>query len=107
MEIFSCQVLILTARRAAAILVLAGLIIGGMAPSGIADQIIPQKLIAHSASDQATLGWPRWKGYISADNPDNVWISYANSSGSAPNLSYSTNGGATWNSNVIQINFDG
>jgi hypothetical protein len=72
-----------------------------------ADQVAVQKRVSTTESDGSTLGWPRWKGYMSQSDPNRIWISYAGGSGSAPNLNYTTDAGDSWNSNTIQISFDG
>ena len=65
-------------------------------------------LIGHSIVDGATLGIPRWKGYMSQSNPQNFWASYANGgSGFPSDISYTTDGGESWSSQDIQISADG
>ncbi len=59
-------------------------------------------LVTTSSVQGATLGIPRWKGYMSPTNPDKFWLSFAND-GSTNNMSYTTNAGATWSSNTITI----
>ena len=107
MGIHNRQTLVIAARRTVAVLAFAALTLCGLAPAGVADQIISQKKIASSSSDQATLGWPRWKGYMSFSEPNRFWVSYAGARSSASNLSYTTNAGDTWSTNTIQINSDG
>ena len=78
-----------------------------MAGSILADQVGTPVRVAGSTSTNATLGIPRWKGYMSESNPNHFWLSYAQASSSAGNVNFTTNGGATWSSNVMQTNFDG
>jgi hypothetical protein len=60
-------------------------------------------LVTTSGVDGATLGIPRWKGYMSPTNPDKFWLSFANSGGSSNDLCFTTNAGATWSGNTITI----
>jgi len=60
-------------------------------------------LVTTSGANGATLGIPRWKGYMSPTNPDKFWLSFANSGGSSNNLCFTTNAGANWSSNTITI----
>lgn len=72
-----------------------------------ADQVVAQRLVSSTESTGSTLGWPRWKGYMSQAEPNRIWISYAGGSGSAPTFNYTTDAGDSWNSSTIQISFDG
>jgi hypothetical protein len=72
-----------------------------------AQQISSPVLVATSPVDGATLGIPRWKGYMSETDPNSFWLSYANASSSGGNINYTTDGGASWSSNVIQIDQNG
>jgi hypothetical protein len=67
------------------------------------DEITTPIVIANSAAEGATLGIPRWKGYISNLDPNTIWVSYASSATSAGSMTYSTDGGDTWSTEVIQI----
>lgn len=77
------------------------LLVGAAIPH--AQEITDPVYVASSGANRPTLGIPRWKGYMSESNPNNFWISYASQSSSASELSYTTDGGATWSSEPIQI----
>jgi len=72
-----------------------------------ADALTPPILIGTSVSASATLSIPRWKGYMLESDPNQFWISYANSNSTQGNISYTTDAGETWSTNVIQIDFTG
>jgi hypothetical protein len=61
-------------------------------------------VVATSSVQGATLGIPRWKGYMSPTDPDKFWLCFANDGGSSNNLRYTTDAGATWSTNTITIN---
>jgi hypothetical protein len=89
-------------------LALAGIIAVCILPIfAAADEITPPQLVATSYQDGATLGIPRWKGYMSEENPDQFWLSYANQGSAENNVKYTTDGGVTWSSNVIQVDATG
>ncbi len=79
----------------------------GACPEIFAQQISPPILVASPQVDGSTLGIPRWKGYMSESDPNSFWLSYANATSAGGNISYTTDGGTTWNSNVIQIDQTG
>lgn len=83
------------------------LLLCAFAGSVLADQVGTPVRVAGSTSDSPTLGIPRWKGYMDESNPNNFWVSYAQFSSSAGNVNYTTNGGATWSTNVIQSQANG
>jgi hypothetical protein len=58
-------------------------------------------------ADRGTMGIPRWKGYMDQANPDHFWMSYANAGSTLGNLNYTADGGLTWSSDVIQVDFYG
>jgi len=64
-------------------------------------------LVATSSSSGPTLGIPRWKGYVSELNPQNMWLSFAGGGSSSSNLVYSTDAGRTWSTGIIQIDNNG
>jgi hypothetical protein len=73
----------------------------------VADEVSPPVSIATSNVDGATLAIPRWKGYMSESNPNNFWLTYAQSGSDDGNISYTSDGGETWNSNVFQVSDNG
>ncbi len=75
--------------------------------SVFAQQVTSPHLVTTSQIDGATLGIPRWKGYMSPTDPDRLWISYSNGGSSLGNINYTTDGGTTWSSNVIQVDVTG
>lgn len=94
-------------RLTAALIVLVGFcsILLPISPAR-ADEIVPQVPVIGAEVGNPTLAWPRWKGYQSFSDPDRFWISYANGGSSVPNISFTTDGGENWTSNM-QIGFDG
>lgn len=72
-----------------------------------AQEVTAPRFVATSYTDGATLGIPRWKGYMSETDPNQFWLSYANSSSSLGNINYTTDGGENWSSNVIQVDATG
>ncbi len=58
-------------------------------------------------ADRGTMGIPRWKGYMDQANPNHFWMSYANAGSTLGNINYTTDGGLTWSSDVIQVDFYG
>jgi len=84
------------------ILLLVGMF-GGLPASVCGDVVVGPVMVATSGADGATLGIPRWKGYISELTPTNFWMSFANSGSSSNNISYTTNAGASWSTNPIVI----
>lgn len=78
------------------------------AVSGIAETVTaPLQIATSAASDGPTLGIPRWKAYMSESDPNQFWVSYANGGSSLGNLSYTTDAGQSWSSNVTQIDVTG
>jgi len=73
----------------------------------LAQEVTSPQLVATSLTDGATLGIPRWKGYMSETDPDLFWLSYANSNSNYGNINYTTDGGETWNSNIMQVDITG
>ena len=63
--------------------------------------------IGTSSAQNPTLGIPRWKGWVNADQPNLVWVSYANSSSSGNNMVYSRDGGVTWSDETINMATNG
>lgn len=49
-----------------------------------------------SHQDLATLAIPRWKGYVSPTNQNELWFTFANWGTPSSHLVYSTDGGSTW-----------
>jgi hypothetical protein len=76
-------------------------------PSIMADALTTPIKVATSEASGATLGIPRWKGYMSELDPNNFWLSYASGSSSAGSMNYTTDAGATWSTDVLQIDFNG
>ncbi|SYZ74783.1 exported hypothetical protein [Candidatus Zixiibacteriota bacterium] len=84
-----------------AIFILSFSIIGG---SVLADTLsVPIRIAVSTASDAPTLGIPRWKAYMLETDPNKFWACYANGSSTLGNISYTGDGGRTWNTNEIQI----
>ncbi|OQX91386.1 MAG: hypothetical protein B6D58_08355 [candidate division Zixibacteria bacterium 4484_95] len=73
----------------------------------VADEITPPVFVTSSSTNEATLGIPRWKGYVSESASDNFWLCYANSSTNAGNINYTTDGGNSWSSHIIQVDNNG
>ncbi|SYZ73061.1 hypothetical protein TRIP_C21176 [Candidatus Zixiibacteriota bacterium] len=74
---------------------------------GTADQLTAPVKVASSGADGSTLGIPRWKGYMSELDPNQFWLSYASAASSAGSMNYTTDGGNTWSTDIIQIDFNG
>jgi hypothetical protein len=53
-------------------------------------------VVTQTSSDSATLGIPRWKGYMDPAQPSRFWISYANATTVASNIAFTADSGATW-----------
>jgi len=67
----------------------------------------PVQIATSAASDGPTLGIPRWKAFMSETDPGQFWVSYANGGSSLGNITYTTNGGQSWSTDVIQIDATG
>ncbi len=83
-----------------------GLIIAGgvaLAPQAFGDSLTTPILIATASNQAPTLGIPRWKGYVSELNPQNIWVSFGSGGSRSRSMTYSTNAGTSWSSNTIQI----
>lgn len=79
-------------------------LIAGMA---FAESVTTPIYIATASNEGPTLGIPRWKGYVSELDPDNIWACFGSGGTSSTSMVYSTDGGSTWSSNAIQIDFTG
>jgi len=66
------------------------------------EEVTSPVYVATSSVVGATLGIPRWKGYMSELNTNNFWISYSNGSSNC-NMKYTTDAGQTWSSHDIHI----
>ncbi len=64
---------------------------------------VPIRIAVSTASDAPTLGIPRWKAYMLETDPNKFWACYSNGSSTQGNISYTGDGGSTWNTNPIQI----
>lgn len=71
-----------------------------------ADQLTAPQVVTGFNSDRGTMGIPRWKGYMDQANPDHLWISFDNT-GPRTNICYTTDGGDTWSTDIIQIDING
>ncbi len=58
-------------------------------------------VVGTTNAQSATLGIPRWKGWIDPADPDRIWVTFANSSTVSNNLVVSGDGGLTWSSDLI------
>ncbi|MCB2231147.1 T9SS type A sorting domain-containing protein [bacterium] len=67
----------------------------------------PVRIGSSTAGYHPTLGIPRWKAYMPASDPDRLYVTYANGSRRLSNMSITTDGGATWSSEEIQIDPEG
>ena len=76
-------------------------------PPAFSQNPTPPVLVTTSGLDGSTLGIPRWKGYMSEVDPRDFWISYGSTGTSSGSLNYTTDGGSTWSSQVIQIDNTG
>lgn len=84
------------------------LLVAGLAVTAKADSVSTPVRIGHSTvHDRATLGIPRWKGYMLESDPNQFWAGYANGSSYRSQLTFTTDGGETWSTNPIQIDPDG
>lgn len=86
-----------------AVLFISGLSISGFA----ADELTDPVLATTSRNDHSTLNIPRWKGYMSPQDFNKFWISYANSSTDGGNLVYTEDGGQSWSTQTVQIDQSG
>ena len=57
--------------------------------------------VATTSGQNATLAIPRWKGYMDHNQPERFWLSYSNASTSASNMVFTTDGGESWQSPVL------
>jgi len=83
------------------------MIISLFGPALSADEISTPSLITTFKADRGTMGIPRWKGYMDQANPDHLWVSYANAGSTLGNVNYTTDGGQTWSTNIMQVDFYG
>ena len=87
-----------------ALTVLIGTLLASFAVPPVKAQTVGSPVqVATSGSINATLGIPRWKGYMLESNPDRFWLTYANTGTSSGTMNFTTDGGATWSSNVMQV----
>ncbi|MBK7142438.1 MAG: T9SS type A sorting domain-containing protein [bacterium] len=63
----------------------------------------PIRIATSTANSGPTLGIPRWKGYMSETDPNRFYAVYGNGSNRLGNISYTSNGGTTWGTNLIQV----
>ncbi len=63
----------------------------------------PIRIATSSASNGPTLGIPRWKGYMSESDPSQFYACYGNGNNRLGNIAYTSDGGTTWGTNLIQI----
>ena len=77
------------------------------ATSALAESVTTPIHIATASNEGPTLGIPRWKGYVSELDPDNIWCAFGSGGTSSSSMVYSTDAGATWSSSAIQIDFTG
>ena len=73
----------------------------------LSQELTPPVLVASSRIDGSTLAIPRWKGYMSELDPRDFWLSYGNGGTSSGNINYTTDSGATWSSEAIQVDNTG
>ncbi len=87
-------------------LVVPALVVGFMltgAPIQADSLTTPIRIATSTANNGPTLGIPRWKGYMSELDPNQFYAVYGNGSNRLGNIAYTSDGGATWGTNVIQV----
>ena len=81
--------------------------VAALTPQAHGESLTTPILIATSSNEAATLAIPRWKGYVSELNPQNIWLGYASGGSSSSSMTYSTNAGTSWSSTRLQIDNTG
>ncbi len=78
-----------------------------LAPQASAETVTTPILIATSSNEAPTLAIPRWKGYVSELDPQNIWVSFGSGGSSSSSMTYSTNAGTSWSSTTLRIDNTG